>query len=54
MTKAHSFFGFCFCFMFMCALTVHYAHVKTPGQSRGIASFAWEAPKPMYDASWKL
>jgi len=52
--KATSLFAFCFCFMFMCALTVHYSHVKTPGQYRGIASFAHEPVKPWYDASWKM
>lgn len=51
--KVTSFFSFCFLFAFWTFMVVHYAHMKTPGQYREVAS--WSQPaKPWYDASFKL
>ncbi len=53
--KVTSFFTFCFCFMFFSFLAVHHAHMKTPGQNRGIASWTKTATvQPWYNASFKL
>jgi hypothetical protein len=43
----------CFCFAFLSFLAVHYAHIKTPGQYRGLASDK-ALVHPWYDASFKL
>jgi hypothetical protein len=51
--KVSSFFTFAFFFVFFNFLAVHYAHMKTPGQDRGLAS-EHQVVKPWYDASWKL
>lgn len=41
--------------MFCAFMLVHYAHVKTPSQYRGIASSEWQSQaKVWYDASYKL
>lgn len=54
MCKVSSFFTFCFVFAFWTFMAVHHAHMKTPAEGRGIASYKIAPDKPMYDASWKL
>lgn len=51
--KITSFFAFCCFFAFWTFMVVHYAHMKTPFQTREVASWAHPV-KPMYDASFKL
>ncbi len=51
--KLTSYFTSVFCFMFWSFLAVHYTHMKSPNQNREIASWK-QAPKPFYDASYKL
>lgn len=51
--KVSSFFTFAFFFVFFNFLAVHYAHMKTPAQDRGLASES-QVQKPWYDASWKI
>lgn len=48
-----SFWTFAFFFIFFNFLAVHYAHMKTPGQDRYVASQQSWSSKPWYDASWK-
>ena len=53
-SKVTTFFVFSFCFMFWTFMAVHHAHMKTPSQSRGIASWTQTSVHPWYDASYKL
>lgn len=53
MTKVTSVFSFFFFFAFFSFLAVHHAHMKTPSQSREIASWG-QIERPWYDASYKL
>ncbi|MFP5386129.1 MAG: hypothetical protein ACLGHN_08630 [Bacteriovoracia bacterium] len=52
MSKVTTFFTFCFSFMFWTFMAVHYGHMKTPTEGRGIASTP--ETRPWYDASFKL
>ncbi len=51
--KVTSFFTFCFLFTVCSFLAVHHAHMKSPTQSREIASWG-KTVHPWYDASYKL
>lgn len=48
-----TFLSYAFAFFFFSFLAVHYAHMKTPPQYRGIAS-QHAVVQPMYDANFKL
>lgn len=45
-------FTYAFCFVFFNFLAVHYAHMKSPGQTREIASHV-KIAEPWYNASYK-
>lgn len=52
---SYKFTNFCtwaFTFVFFSFLAVHFAHMKSPGQYRGVAS-SQEVVKPWYNASFK-